>query len=110
MIRYGKRDYNCEMELALDRVGGKWKGLILWHLARGTLRFNEIKRLFPGLTQKVLTRQLRELEDDGLISRVVHPEIPPRVEYSPTEAGAAFAPILHTMNDWGKRHLLKTRG
>jgi DNA-binding HxlR family transcriptional regulator len=105
MIRYANRTYNCAMELSLDRVGGKWKGLLLWHLAEGTLRFNALRRLFPGLSQKMLAQQLRELEGDGLVARTVFDEMPPRVDYALTEAGRAFVPILKAMNAWGQEHL-----
>lgn len=105
-IRYGARSFNCPMELALDRVGGKWKGLILWHLGDGTMRFNAMRRLFPGMSQKMLTQQLRELEGDGLLTRTVFDEVPPRVEYTLTDAGQAFVPILKAMNAWGQIHLL----
>lgn len=92
------------MERVLDRVGGKWKGLILWSLDEHPWRFNALRRKFPGLSQKMLTQQLRELEHDGLINRTVLGTLPPHVEYTLTESGKTFIPVLHFMNDWGKQH------
>lgn len=106
MPRYAGRDYGCAMELVLDRVGGKWKGMILWNLGDAPCRFNALRRRFPGLSQKMLTQQLRELEEDGLVLRKVLSQMPPHVEYALSEAGASFLPLLHAMNAWGQRHLL----
>lgn len=106
MLKYAEKEYNCAMELVLDRVGGKWKGLILWNLGEGACRFNALRRRFSGLSQKMLTQQLRELEQDGLILRSVLGQVPPHVEYSLSEPGRAFLPLLHAMNQWGQHHLL----
>ncbi|HEX2949079.1 MAG TPA: helix-turn-helix domain-containing protein, partial [Armatimonadota bacterium] len=84
----------CPMEMALNLIGGKWKALILWHLGKSTLRFSELKRLMPAITQKMLTQQLRELEADDIVHREVYPVIPPHVEYSLTEHGRTLLPIL----------------
>jgi DNA-binding HxlR family transcriptional regulator len=94
----------CNVEKALDRIGGKWKSVILYYLLDGTLRFNEIRRLLPGVTQRMLTLQLRELEKDGLISRHVYPQIPPKVEYTLTERGKTLQPILLALSDWGREY------
>ncbi len=94
----------CPVEITLKILGGKWKPIILWHLNRGTLRFNELSRLIEGITQKMLTQQLRELEADGLIRRKVYPEVPPKVEYSMTEHGKSLKPVLQAMGDWGFKH------
>ncbi len=94
----------CAVELTLDIIGGKWKGLILYHLLDGTKRFNELRRLMPSITQRMLTLQLRELEEDGIIHREVFNEVPPRVEYSLTEQGRAIGPILEQMELWGKNY------
>ncbi|HWR83217.1 MAG TPA: helix-turn-helix domain-containing protein [Candidatus Deferrimicrobium sp.] len=99
----GKR-YNCPVEVALDVIGGKWKALVLWHLKDDVRRFSELKRLMPGITQKMLTQQLRELEADGIIARTVYPEVPPRVEYALTQHGQTLQPLLKTMCEWGARH------
>ena len=102
MIEYLGKEYNCPMEMTLDLIGGKWKALILWHLAMdGTLRFGELRRLFPKVTQKMLTQQLRELEGDGLVNRDVHAVVPPRVDYSLTATGKSLEPILTALNRWG---------
>lgn len=95
----------CPMDIALDVIDGKWKIFILWHLSRGTLRFNELQRLLPAITQKMLTQQLRELERDGMIHREVYPQLPPKVEYSLTECGRSAEPILQLLCQWGGEYL-----
>ena len=89
------------MELTLDLIGGKWKSLILWHLGENTLRFSELKRALPKITQKMLTQQLRELEQDELITRFIYTQVPPKVEYSLTDTGKTLLPLLKTMYQWG---------
>lgn len=105
------KKYNCSVEITLEVLGGKWKPLILWHLADKTLRFSELKRTIPKVTQKMLTQQLRELENDGLIYRKVYPQVPPKVEYSLTEDGQSLIPLLREMAKWGKNHMnqMKTK-
>jgi DNA-binding HxlR family transcriptional regulator len=100
-MEFRGRTYQCSMELTLELIGGKWKSLILWHVAEQTLRFNALRREIPGVTQKMLTQQLRELEADGLLIRVVYPEVPPKVEYSLTPAAKALLPILKDLCAWG---------
>ncbi|HNY22980.1 MAG TPA: helix-turn-helix domain-containing protein [Treponemataceae bacterium] len=103
MITYLGKEYACPMEMTLDLIGGKWKALILWHLAMdGTLRFGMLRKQFPKVTQKMLTQQLRELERDGLVLRKVYQEVPPKVEYSLTEMGASLLPMLQALNEWGQ--------
>lgn len=98
--------FNCEKELTLSLINGKWKITTIYHLGHdGAMRFNEIKRLFPTITHKVLTSQLRELEEDGLIHREVFPEVPPRVEYSLTELGESLMPIIQSMYLWGQENM-----
>ncbi len=97
--------YNCPIEATLDLIGGKYKSIILWHLTNGTLRFNELSKVIPQATPKMLTQQLRELENDGLVNRVVYPVIPPKVEYSLSEFGKSIIPILDSMCTWGTRYL-----
>lgn len=94
----------CAVEATLTLIDGKWKGVILYHLLDGTLRFNEIRRKLPSVTQRMLTHQLRELEADGLILRTVFPQVPPRVDYSLTERGRSLHPILLALKDWGDRN------
>lgn len=90
--------------ITLRVIGGKWKPLILWVLREHILRFGEVKKLIPGITQKMLTQQLRELEADGIISRQIFPEVPPRVEYRITVYGKTLEPVLKSMCRWGERH------
>ncbi|WP_139997097.1 winged helix-turn-helix transcriptional regulator [Paenibacillus paridis] len=100
----------CRVEDALSILVGKWKPIILLYLIKnGTQRFSELKRSIPGITQKMLTNQLRELEEEDIIQRVVYPVVPPRVEYSITEYGSSLQPILDTMHQWGEKHLLHKR-
>lgn len=101
MIRYKDTEYQCSMELTLAVIGGKWKALILWHLGEQVLRFSELRRSLPRITQKMLTQQLRELEEDGLVKRFVYTQVPPRVDYSLTGAGKSLLPILATLCEWG---------
>ncbi|ANE46239.1 HxlR family transcriptional regulator [Paenibacillus swuensis] len=101
--RINLKEINCEKELTLAVIGGKWKLIILWHLGlEGTKRFSELKRLIPSITQKMLTNQLRELEEDRLVERKVYAEVPPRVEYTLTPHGESLMPILRMMYDWGQ--------
>lgn len=103
MPRFEFRDkkYNNPVELALDIVGGKWKMPILWRLDERIWRFNELKRSLGRVTHKMLTEQLRELEEDGLVFRKVYPEVPPKVEYSLTPLGQTVIPMIHQLRDWG---------
>ncbi|MFB9757282.1 winged helix-turn-helix transcriptional regulator [Ectobacillus funiculus] len=100
------RTYNCEKELTLAIIGGKWKMLILWHLGKeGTKRFGELRSMMPGITQRMLVSQLRELEEDLIVHREVYPVVPPKVEYSLTEIGESLMSILESMYDWGKNYM-----
>lgn len=102
----GKK-YRCEMELTLLVIGGKWKPIILFHLGTdGTMRFSELRRTMPNITQKMLTQQLRELEADGMVHRKVYPQVPPKVEYSLTKTGESIMPILRQLCGWGKEYTL----
>lgn len=94
----------CPVETTLSLIGGKYKALILWHLSAGTLRFNQLQKAVTA-TPRMLTLQLRELENDGLISRTVYPEVPPRVEYAMTDLGRSLMPILTAIRDWGTEYL-----
>lgn len=102
-MRHKRYDCNfgCPVEACFEVIGGKWKGVILFHLLGGTKRFNELMRLVPGVTQRMLTRQLRELEDDGIVARKVYAEVPPRVEYSLTEFGRTLEDLLQHLQRWG---------
>jgi DNA-binding HxlR family transcriptional regulator len=106
-MRYSRYNQTpiCAVELCLEVIGGKWKGAILSHLLGGTKRFGELRRLMPAVTQRMLTTQLRELEDDGVIVRTVHPQLPPKVEYALSGFGHALAPIIALMQTWGSELL-----
>ncbi|MBC7941405.1 MAG: helix-turn-helix transcriptional regulator [Chitinophagaceae bacterium] len=95
----------CPVEATLDLIGGKWKGVVLFNLLKGTRRFNELRRLLPDCSQRMLTRQLRELEAVGLLSRKVFAEVPPRVEYALTDFGRTLAPVLGVLCSWGEGYL-----
>jgi len=95
-------DTACSVEVALDIIGGKWKGVVLYHLLSGTKRFNELKRLIPSVTQRMLTKQLRQLEEDGIINRIVYAVVPPKVEYSLTETGRLLEPLLNGLRELGR--------
>ncbi|MBR8694453.1 helix-turn-helix transcriptional regulator [Bacillus amyloliquefaciens] len=106
MSRMDEKTFNCEKELTLAVIGGKWKMLIMWHLGKeGTKRFNELKALIPDITHKILVNQLRELEQDLIVHREVYPVVPPKVEYSLTEQGETLMPILDAMYKWGKEYM-----
>ncbi len=95
---------SCPVKLTASIIGGKWKPSLLFHLEGRTRRFCELQRLIPGLTKKMLTQHLRELEHDGIVHRKVFAEVPPRVEYSLTRHGESLKPILKLMSAWGTRH------
>jgi len=107
MSKAKNKEYKCSVELTLDIIGGKWKALILWNLKNRILRFSELKKALPDITQRMLTQQLRELEEDGMVNRKVYPQVPPKVEYSLTEHGKSVIPILELMCQWGKSYLEK---
>lgn len=92
----------CPTELALEIVGGKWKLVILEHLTGPVRRFSELQRALPAITARMLTRQLRELETDGLVARTVYPQVPPKVEYSLTETGRSLEPLIVQLRAWGE--------
>lgn len=105
MLKLKGKEYTCSFEITIDLIGGKWKPLIIWHLGtKGTKRFNELKRLMPKITQKMLTQQLRELESDNLVQRKVYTQVPPKVEYSLTDLGKSLMPILSKMCNWGEEY------
>lgn len=96
----------CAVEAAIGILDGKWKSIILWHLlTEHTLRFSEIRKRIPNVTQRMLTNQLRELEEDGIIHRQVYPQVPPKVEYSLTLLGLSLREILMALKAWGDEHM-----
>ncbi len=106
-VRHKKLDCSpgCAVEATLSLIDGKWKGVILYHLFQeGVLRFNELRRRLPNVTQRMLTSQLRELEADGFIARKIYPEIPPKVEYSLTGHGRTLEPVIRALKAWGDEH------
>jgi DNA-binding HxlR family transcriptional regulator len=98
-----RKGQQCPAERTLDVIGGRWKVLILWQLFQGQRRFSELFRALDGVTQKMLTQQLRELEKDGIVHRQVYPQIPPKVEYSLTPLGKSLRPVVDAMCEWGLR-------
>ena len=105
--RHSRFDCNpgCTVEAAVSLIDGKWKCVILFHLLRGTARFNELRRRLPGVTQRMLTNQLRELEQDGLIVRTVYAQVPPKVEYSLSPLGRSLEPVLASLKAWGDANI-----
>lgn len=108
MIQYRNTQYHCPMELTLALIGGKWKALILWHLGENTLRSGELKRLLPEITPKMMSQQLKELESNGFVNRIVYPQVPPKVEYTLTDSGRKILPVLKVMYQWGLDYIDET--
>ena len=100
-----KKTYTIGVEATLDVIGGKWKTVILCHLRNSSLRTGELKRLMPGISQKMLTKQLRELEDAGVINRKVYNQVPPKVQYSLSDYGESLSVILNNLCLWGEQHV-----
>ncbi len=98
------RPIHCPAEVTLRIIGGRWKVLILYQLFAGVKRFSELQRSIAGITQKMLTQQLRELERDGIVQRTVYPQVPPKVEYRLTEHGETLKPVVNAMCKWGVQH------
>ena len=100
-----RRDFGCapgcSVEVTLDLIDGKWKGVILYHLQEGRLRFGELRKRLPRITQRMLTKQLRALEEDDLIIRKVYAEVPPRVDYELSETGQRLRPVIDALKSWG---------
>ena len=105
MNYYHDEEYNCPVSATLDLIGGRYKTLILWHLTDATLRFGELQKLVPQASSRMLTKQLRELEDVGLVIRTIYPVVPPKVEYNLSDLGRSINPILDTMFKWGAGYL-----
>jgi DNA-binding HxlR family transcriptional regulator len=100
---------SCPVETTLGLIGGKYKTLILWHLAEAKMRYSQLQKAIPKVTPKILTQQLRELEAEGLVHREVFPIVPPKVEYSLTSLGKSLMPVLISMRDWGANYLRKNK-
>lgn len=104
------KKYNIGVEATLEVIGGKWKCVILCHLTHGRKRTSELKRLMPNITQKMLTQQLRELEEDGVINRIIYNQVPPKVEYELSDYGESLSGILDMLCAWGETHITKVYG
>ncbi|MFZ5971377.1 MAG: winged helix-turn-helix transcriptional regulator [Bacteroidota bacterium] len=98
----GGRDYHCALDVTNSFVGGKWKTVVLWYLRKDRKRFKELKDVIADITDKMLSIQLRGLEEDGLVKRTLYPEVPPRVEYELTKEGKSLIPVLEAMAAWGR--------
>ncbi|WP_099467456.1 winged helix-turn-helix transcriptional regulator [Konateibacter massiliensis] len=104
-MKNNRPEYNCPVDTTINLIGGKYKSLILWHLVNSTLRFGELSKLISQATPKMLTQQLRELEEDNLVIRTVYPVVPPKVEYKLSDLGNSIRPILEAMYSWGADYL-----
>ncbi|WP_202923752.1 winged helix-turn-helix transcriptional regulator [Pontibacter fetidus] len=109
VFEIGDKTYHCAMDVTMNYIGGKWKTVVLWYLRNKTMRFGELKKQIPDITEKMLSLQLKALEEDGLVKREVYPEVPLRVEYSLTEFGKSLVPVLDAIAKWG-RSLGETQG
>lgn len=104
-FRLREKTYNCYFELTIDLIGGKWKPVILYHIGQvGVLRYAEIKKCIPKITERMLSKQLKELEADDIVIRKVYPVVPPKVEYSLTEKGKTLIPLLFNLTAWGETY------
>jgi DNA-binding HxlR family transcriptional regulator len=105
----GALQSDCPLTAALDAVGGKWSLIILYWLTGGRKRFNELRRLMPAVSHKVLAATLRRLEREGIITRTVYPEVPPKVEYSISSYGHSVCPVIDAVRRWGRQHLEQSK-
>lgn len=110
MIEYKNKKYVCNIDLGMELIRGKWKAVILCHLNNGPKRFLELQRITNGVSQKVLNEKLQEMLSDGLIRKVVYPEVPPRVEFFLTDIGKELFPALDMIEKWSGRHFVSPRG
>ena len=100
---------DCPITATIDVIGGKWKPPIIWLLLDGPMRFGELSKTMPNMALKVLSKQLKELEADGIIVRRAYPEIPPRVEYSLSEKGESLRAVMYLLSEWSRKHILAER-
>ncbi len=105
MVKQRKDIYQCPLEVTMEIIGGKYKGVIIGHLINRTLRYNELQKLISHATPKMLIQQLKELEADGIITRKLYPVVPPKTEYSLTSSGKALIPAIIELNKWGLQYL-----
>ena len=99
--------YHCALDVTMDFIGGKWKTVVLWYLKNDKKRFGELKKHIPDITEKMLSLQLKSLEEDGIVKRTIYPEVPPRVEYELTDFGKTLIPMLNEIAKWGKELAMK---
>jgi DNA-binding HxlR family transcriptional regulator len=104
-IEMNGRTYHCALDVTMNLIGGKWKAVILWYLRKTAIRFSELGRKIPNITDKMLSLQLRQMEKDGFVGRKLYPEVPPRVEYYLTDEGKKLIPLLEEMARWGRRQV-----
>lgn len=102
VILLNGKEFHCAMDITMRYIGGKWKTVVLWYLKKEKKRFSELKKLIPNITEKMLSLQLKELEKDGIVTRKVFAEIPPKVEYSLTTFGKTLIPMLEEIAKWGR--------
>lgn len=102
VIKLNKQTYHCAMDVTMDYIGGKWKTVVLWYLIEGKKRFGELDKIIPDITEKMLSIQLKQLEEKGLVKREVFAEVPLRVEYSLTPFGKSLVPVLEEISKWGR--------
>jgi DNA-binding HxlR family transcriptional regulator len=105
----GGKEYHCAMDVTMDYIGGKWKTVVLWYLRKDKKRFGELRKQIPNITEKMLSLQLKDLENDGLIKRKIYPQVPPKVEYYLTDFGKTLIPMLEEIAKWG-RALAESKG
>jgi DNA-binding HxlR family transcriptional regulator len=103
------QEFHCAMDVTMNYIGGKWKTVVLWYLRKDRKRFSELKRHIPNITEKMLSLQLKDLENDGIIGRKLYAEVPPKVEYFLTDFGKTLIPMLEEIAHWG-RNLAETKG
>lgn len=106
-IKMNGRTYHCALDVTMDYIGGKWKSVVLWYLRKEKKRFGELKKHIPDITEKMLSMQLKQLEENGIVHREVFPEVPPRVEYSLTKEGRTMITMLEAMAEWGRNKAKK---
>ena len=104
VIKIKGKTYYCPVEVAMDVIGGKWKAVILWYLIGGTLRYNELKKKIVSISERILIRELKELEQSGLIKRKAYPTVPPKVEYSLSSYGQSIVPLIQNIASWGEQY------
>ncbi len=109
IFRLEGKEYHCAMDVTMDYIGGKWKTVVLWYLRKDKKRFSELRKLIPNITEKMLSLQLKDLENDGIVKRKVYPEVPPKVEYYLTDFGKTLIPMLEEIAKWG-RALAEAKG